>query len=655
MVFPEMGDRRENVGRIHSCLQSDGGFGNWPKSTSYLECCFQAFVTLNALDAVSTLRDNRVRQFLMDREIASGGFADDPFGRPVLFNTFYGIVCLNMLGGLDSVDRRAHTRFIRAHLVEVNGVSAFVSSPGWRPDLIGTFWGTVTLSLLGTLTESDMAGIERFVDSCWTNDATGYASYPNMTGYVEYTYCALNILTLLGISIAPNLRSAIIKTIANLYDSSTDLFGEQPGAPGTPADSMWSIASLAMLSALEELDLRAHRRRIRSMPTDQLWTLHCRLSILNYLDETEPDTRMKIVSIEHVPVSNGYVLVSTQVEERPIANVPPLELDISSKTPAVLETILDRLESAIISRKPSSHDEFDNSLADAVAEINGVWLPASTWASNDGDYTFTEMYSEPELLSVPLELARVGGETIGTRTACGRILRLNGITLSGGVDLRPRSTASVLLLGGSHQGKREVLVGVGREVSILEGIFKDADVRTEVVSGRDLTRSRIRELLTTESWDIIHFSGHTYGSASDRHIGGIIVADGNVEARAMVAWCDGRMPRLVFANGCGSGRLYGSKRGVFRWTNNGMARAWVEAGSSYIGSYWSIRDGDSSRFAACFYSLLKGGLPTGEAIRLTKTQMRDHGMGKRSWAGYSLVGSPRLRIFTYRFTPRTIQ
>ncbi|MFI9847179.1 CHAT domain-containing protein [Nonomuraea sp. NPDC051941] len=652
-AFPHDSSRDAFIGAINKCLQPDGGFGNWPRSESYLECCFQAFVALNSLDATSHVDNSRVLSFLLEREVAAGGFSDEADGNPTLFNTFYAIVCLNMLGRLRDVNREAHVNFVRSHMVSGRRSLAFSCMPGWDPELIATLWGVIILSILGALAQEDRESLGHFIGQCWVESEGAYGASPGHPPYIEYTYCAVALQILLERPISEERSTRIVSFVERLFDGGSHLFGEIPSAPGTLGDSMWAASCLSMLSAVDALDLRTFRRTVRSVVPDQLWSLHCQLSILNYLDQAEPSIRLKVINVDHVPDSDGYALVATALHNRSVIAGPLRRLNTFKSTHDHVEGMLNELEHILVTERHRSVADikFDAKLDAVSAEVSAAFLPGPVLQVEEGDYAFVELTSEPELLSIPIELSRLDNDILGIRLSCGRMIRSDIASI--GVNLMPPDALHVLLLAGSHRGRKEVLPGSAREIAGIAKKLRIFDsVEVCVLAGRELNRDTLRTQLTGTQWDIVHFSGHTFASSSDGWISGILLADGELEARIMAEWTRAHRPRLVFINGCAAGRMKGRDVGMFRWANRGIGTAWMELGVAYIGSYWSIRDGDSSRFGERFYGYVMEGIPVGEALRLTRVHMRNGGIPQAAWAGYSLLGSPRLRLSRYRFSPR---
>lgn len=656
IVFPFSSGRGDRIRAVRSCLQNDGGFGNWPRAESYLECCFQAFVALNALDAVALVDTRPVRRFLLDREIAAGGFADDPGGHPTLFNTFYAAVCLNLLNRIDAIDPATHLAFVATHEKRKGRSLSYACIPGWEPELIATFWAVTTRFVLGAIPKDDGRLIADWVESCWSEEDGAYGASPGHPAAIEYTYCALAVLAIIGHPVPDHRTGRITAFVSDLFDTSRSLFGERPGAPGAWSDSMWAVACLAMLGTIDALDLRTHTRLVRRLEPDQLWHLHCQLTILSYLDQTEPQTRLRLVNIEHVPAANGYSVVSTTIQNRPVINSPVVQLDMSETSARRVSAIVDELEQLI--RKPprrSFEESFGTVLDELSAEVTSVFLPRAVFRPGEEEVSFLELSSEPDLLAIPLELARIDDELMMLRHSPGRLIRTLQPSTGDGTDFTPSAKLRVLLLGGSHQGRREVLSTVEPELADIEAVFRGMGT-TEVhrLQGRDFTRRNLRAALTESvaPWDIIHYSGHTFSLGSTGETSGIMLADGELEARVMADWLGGGLPRLLFVSGCASSRLIGSQSGLFRWTNRGMASVWASHGIPYLGSYWSIRDREGAAFAARFYQWIAAGYPIGEALRQTRQYFRNRRVRPSGWAGYSLVGSPRIRLCTYQFAAR---
>jgi prenyltransferase beta subunit len=650
LVFAQDDERDSQLHAVSACLQNDGGFGNWPSGPSYLECCFQAFVALNALDAVADFSVPSVRGYLTERAVPSGGFADEPGGRPTLFNTFYATICFNMLGDA-SPGRVRDLEFIDRLRVTTRHTAAYSCQKDWRPELIATYWAVAARHVMDATQPRDAISIGAYLDLCWNEQDGAYGASPGHAGYMEYTYCALAIGSLLGMRLTHDRPARITAFIAAATDPDSNFFGERAGTPGTLSDSMWATACLAMLGTVDELDLRAHRRAVREWQPTQLWHLHCQLAILNYLDQAEPQLTDKIVGVEHIPIDDGYSLVSNAMHQRAVVSAPPIRLDVLDRTPLAISGLLDDLASATRSRAPTRDSQFAQLFDDLVREVTAAFLPRSLqFGIESGGGAFVEFMTEAELLTIPLELALTESGSIALRAAVGRLIRSAAQPADSG-DRRVPTVLRVLLLGGSHRGRRVVLPTVQVELdSVVQALQLSPRVEVTRLEARGLTRKSLRDALAEQEgrWDVVHFAGHTFGAGSDGNVSGIVLSDGELEARVLLEWCT-RVPRFVFIHGCSSSRTKSQRVGVTHLVNRGIASTFALAGASYLGSYWPIRDVTSAVFAGQFYARATRGVPLGEAVRLARLGLRGQGAGPCAWAGYCLVGSPRMRLSRYRF------
>lgn len=650
-------DRAGLVGAVGECLQDDGGFGNWPNSTSYLECCFQAFVALNTLDSVMEFDSVAVKRFLAERAAESGGFADVPSGRSTLFNTFYGVICCNMLD-MELPYGSRHADFVSEFRAceEPQHWDAYACEPGWRPELIATYWAVATLSILDA-TSIDLGSVGNFVDACWNDSLGAFGARPGHGAYLEYTYCALAIGSLLDLPLATDRRDRVVEFIAESLDEDTGLFGESTGAPGTLGDSLWAAACLGILEAQDAIDLRRHRQAIDTLEPNQLWHLHCKLLIKSYLDQASLRLSEKVLVAEHVPVPDGYAFVARDMSNAgSLSTSPYLHLDIADSSLGEIDGLLDELDVTMQSHRRSAINKFNHALEQLSREVTAAFMPAVTTIDLSVGHSFVELMSEPALLSVPLELAMVNEKHLGESAAVGRLVRAPAPADRDIEGPAASRDIHVLLLGGSHVGRRSNLPSVSKEIEAIGAMLQRVPRATVTcLDGKALTRKALRETMTNSgaAWDLIHFAGHSFaatgGADNDYARSGIILADGEIELRVLLEWCDGQTPPLVVINSCASSRTKLQREGVARLANRGMAAAVSLAGGAYIGAYWPMRDNPSTSFARTLFDLASRGLPIGEAVRLARMRLRVLGAPPSDWAGYCLVGSPRMRIAPYQW------
>ncbi len=655
-------ERSDLVMAVGACLQDDGGFGNWPSSQSYLECCFQAFVALNALDAVTEFAVPAVTKFLSERAIPTGGFADVPGGYPTLFNTFYGVISCNILE-MTLAYRTCHVDFIsRCRVDDASGQGiAYACVKGWPPELVATYWAVAALDILRAAPSDDADLIAQFIDRCWDEESGAFGASPGHRAFMEYTYCALAIGVMLDLPVAQERNERLVDFITATLDEQTGLFGESPSAPGTLGDSLWAAACLCILGAHNDVDLRLHRRTISTLEPKQLWHLHCKLAVENYLDQARLRLIDRVINTEHVPVPDGYALISRDMRSSgSVGGCPGTHLDITERTLQEVSGILNEMDAAAQSRRPDAESQFIYWLEQLSREITSAFLPTGTIPDTVRERMFLELLSEPELLTIPLELATVDGVHLARLAAVGRLVRATSAIPHAAGSNEYRRGLRVLLLGGSHVGKRLTLPGVKRELGEIATMLRRVPgARVECIEGLDLVRSAVREAVTHEdaAWDIIHFAGHSFAPTGDTGSdvkSGLMLADGELELRVLLQWCDTKLPRLFVVHACASSRSKLQREGVTRLAHRGMAATLARAGTAYIGSYWPIRDVTSIVFVHSLYDSLSRGFPIGEAIRLARNRLRLLGSGPSAWAAYSLVGSPRMRIAPYEWRSQDI-
>jgi len=88
--------RPELITWLQACQNSDGGFGFFPGTTSFVENSYACLRTLKFLDQ-SPLNRDRAYRFLTGCQTISGGFSRSSRAAPFLDTTWYGLAALTMI------------------------------------------------------------------------------------------------------------------------------------------------------------------------------------------------------------------------------------------------------------------------------------------------------------------------------------------------------------------------------------------------------------------------------------------------------------------------------------------------------------------------------------------------------------------------------
>ena len=167
------------------------------------------------------------------------------------------------------------------------------------------------------------------------------------------------------------------------------------------------------------------------------------------------------------------------------------------------------------------------------------------------------------------------------------------------------------------------------------------DVESRIGSGEcDIVE--VLALILTGGFDIVHYAGHgDYDPADPMTAGWIFGRDQVVTARDIFR--ARRVPRLVFANACFSGAIYGGAAHDTLELSHGLAtiaQAFFERGvPNYLGSGWPVNDAQAATFAGEFYKGVLGARTLREAISAARGTIYAEARGS-TWGAYQLYGNP---------------
>lgn len=159
-------------------------------------------------------------------------------------------------------------------------------------------------------------------------------------------------------------------------------------------------------------------------------------------------------------------------------------------------------------------------------------------------------------------------------------------------------------------------------------------------------------LLLNDGFDVVHFAGHGCFDPQAGRLGWVFGDGCLISATEMFKV--GRIPRLVFANACHSGRLAGPFESKSTQMVS-MAEALFSQGiENYIGTGWEVADKAAVTFAENFYKaalgkdrdqqqLARAAASAREALLHQSLESPDNG-SCTTWGAYQYYGQPRSRL-----------
>lgn len=194
------------------------------------------------------------------------------------------------------------------------------------------------------------------------------------------------------------------------------------------------------------------------------------------------------------------------------------------------------------------------------------------------------------------------------------------------------------------------LPGAAAEGGKLRALLEDANVRMDVLEGREATRARLLAELAAGAFDVLHFAGHAFFDPADPGRGGLVCAGDDV-LRGSDLHDLAHLPALVFCNACEAARVrkrarpgapparwFGIKRSM-----TGVAESFLAGGvANFLGTHWPVGDDPAATFSLELYAALLGGAALGDAVLAARHRVA--ALPSIDWADYVHYGSPEFRL-----------
>ena len=188
----------------------------------------------------------------------------------------------------------------------------------------------------------------------------------------------------------------------------------------------------------------------------------------------------------------------------------------------------------------------------------------------------------------------------------------------------------------------EDLPGAAAEGAALLPVLERHDAEVELLERAEATRDRLRSLLRSGRFDVLHFAGHGYFDPNRPGESGLLCARDEV-LRGVDLDGIGDLPALVFFNACEAARVRRRIRAhrrarATRRPSTSLAEAFLVGGvANFLGTHWPVGDDAALTFSTSLYPPLLSGRPLGIAIRDARRAVRAGGSG--DWADYVHYGN----------------
>jgi CHAT domain-containing protein len=207
---------------------------------------------------------------------------------------------------------------------------------------------------------------------------------------------------------------------------------------------------------------------------------------------------------------------------------------------------------------------------------------------------------------------------------------------------------SVLLV---HSEANEPLPKARTEIEAIKARLEKMEPQPIVtlLSGSDVTSSRLTDELSLGNYDVIHYAGHAGFDAVHPHLSYLLLSSGEqFRAERVQRLLEGHP--VVFLNACESTRaapqVTGLPTGSTVAQAQGLGSAFVYGGAqACVGSLWPVFDDTAADLAVTFYvHLIDKRQRVGEALREARRYSHDAKNDAITWAAYALYGDPAYRL-----------
>ena len=200
-------------------------------------------------------------------------------------------------------------------------------------------------------------------------------------------------------------------------------------------------------------------------------------------------------------------------------------------------------------------------------------------------------------------------------------------------------------LGGAEEEGLELRTFLEEYHPAVELVMVDGDARNPE---QRATLDRVRTLLRSERFDVVHYAGHARFASGAPADSGLSCADGGLLTPDELGTLE-HPPAFVFLNACESGRVRGDEDNAAPGDDqgvgvvSGLAEGFLRAGvGHFLGSFWAVEDRAASCFSTVVYTKLIDGESFGDAVLAGRRELKRKGLGH--WFNYVFYGTTDVRL-----------
>lgn len=264
------GDAERILRMISQCRTAEGAYSVRPGGPPYSETC-QFAVALHNYTTWSGEGDGSVAdsfrgciEYLMQFRSPDGGFSDYLGGPSMPLALYYTASTLWLAGALSEL---AIDTFIEA-LRRTRDNRGIPAHPQYGASITNVFWSCVAARAVGEPKDILEGPVDTFIAHCDVGDGSFSGRPGSGVGRLQYTAEAVISASLLGFM--EKLNGDQIHRFITRCSDGRGSFGESPGAPATPNDTMLAVAALAAIAAPGPVP----RLPLSHFGAPDLWKLH---------------------------------------------------------------------------------------------------------------------------------------------------------------------------------------------------------------------------------------------------------------------------------------------------------------------------------------------------------------------------------------------